>query len=678
MKGDRRNKMKKLVVILGMHRSGTSLLAQLCRCMGAYLGEEEELLGASLGNPDGHFENLEIMQINNNILRFCHKEWYSLEKIDPDDNSPQIKKETERIKDVMYKLFAKSNIAVIKEPRMSVLLPLWHKVLDELHIEIHYIWIFRNPLEVMESLQKRDGYSSKHGMLLWIHYNLSILKFLKEKEYILIHYKDLLEDFQVPEELCRLFGCNLETGLKRKFNDIIKREYCHSNYTYRDIQNKLLSDLYGALLKRQESEIDVSKIEKRYEKEIVRVESRYMDYEVLENRNCLEEKDIIIYGAGYHGRQAAEILQECGCLKYIFCDKDIHKQGKKLMNGKIISMRETEKRKNILVIIAVENAEIRREIEQTLLYIEGMRLLSYFALKTVWKYFVKDYTAAASKADLCSLWYEKLAWRGGSIKNACLCPVLVYQNGKVGSSTVSNSLWNMNIKNAHIHRFFFKNDIVGELILGRSQTEFIKKSNTFQSQSVEYVKTIKNEIKGKKIITLVREPVAVDLSTVFQWIGNGVADRYFAQYLRQGKEFPQIVFDLMVRIQGRMFDWFNEELKELCDIDVFRHPFDQEKGYTMISQNGVEVLLIKVEKLSQMAGVIGDFVGDHQFELVNANVGREKEYASIYREVKRRIRFSKTYIEHYYENNPYMDHFYSQEEQRLFLDKWLNSSKGSV
>ena len=44
--------MKRLVIVLGMHRSGTSLTARISQCMGAYLGEESELMGAALGNSD--------------------------------------------------------------------------------------------------------------------------------------------------------------------------------------------------------------------------------------------------------------------------------------------------------------------------------------------------------------------------------------------------------------------------------------------------------------------------------------------------------------------------------------------------------------------------------------------------------------------------------------------------
>ena len=137
--------MKRLVIILGM-RSGSSLTARLSQSMGAYLGEADELLGAALGNSDGHYENMEAVRINNRILHFCDREWYSLETPLPDYDDLRIIREMENIKAVVCRLLAKSDMAVIKDPRICLLLPLWDRALKELEVEVRYIWVFRIPL----------------------------------------------------------------------------------------------------------------------------------------------------------------------------------------------------------------------------------------------------------------------------------------------------------------------------------------------------------------------------------------------------------------------------------------------------------------------------------------------------------------------------------------------------
>lgn len=664
--------MKKLVIIVGMHRSGTSLVSQICKCMGTYLGAENELMIASPANLDGYFENLEVVRINDDVLRFYNREWYSLETFELDYHSPWIKGVMERIKNCIRKLFEESDIVAIKDPRLSLLLPLWDKVLNELEIETSFIWVFRNPLEVMDSLRKRDGYSSRHALMLWCYYNFSILEFLKKKKYLLVNYRDVLESPQSIEEIGRFLNCMVDENLKQKLGCIIKNKYCHSTHSNQEVQNignKLLSGLYKSLLQKNERKLKVSGWRTFYMTATTNSNDGFIDYEVIENIKYLHDKRIIIYGAGNFGKKAAKMLQQLG-FPYDFCDRDTRKQGTSLLGGEIYSVKQIEKEEKLLIVIAIESEIVRKEIEETLACIEGANFLSFFALEKAWKYVTKDYTTPVAKIEAISLWYEKLEWRGSSIKNACQAPVLVYQNGKVGSSTVARSLWNVGIENAHVHRFFFKNEMVGKLILGDNQTELINRLNVFQVQSADYLKSVKNEVKGKKIITLVREPIAVDLSTVFQWMGSGIADRYFAQELQQGKSFLKVVSELMEKIQDRLYDWFDEELKELCGINIFAHPFDKEKGYTLISENEVEVLLIKAEKLSGMASVIGDFVGSQEFKLINANVGETKEYTHIYKEVKKRLLLPRSYVEHYYKNNAYMDYFYSKEEQEEFWDKW--------
>lgn len=89
-------------------------------------------------------------------------------------------------------------------------------------------------------------------------------------------------------------------------------------------------------------------------------------------------------------------------------------------------------------------------------YIEKANFFSFFGLKVLYKYFAVDPTILLSKAERCSSWYKRLENRTDLIRKAYSHSVLVYQNGKAGSLTVSKSLWNVGIGNAHVHRFFFK------------------------------------------------------------------------------------------------------------------------------------------------------------------------------------------------------------------------------
>lgn len=665
--------MKRLIIILGMHRSGTSVVTQISQCMGAYLGEENELMPAARDNPDGYFENMEITCINDRILRACGREWYSLKIAEINQHSLSVIEAKDELKDNIQRLFEKSDTVAVKDPRIAVLLPLWEEVLESLGIIAEYIWVFRNPLEVKESLRKRNGFRQKHGLLLWIQYNLSIAKFLENKDYLMINYNNLLEDMETIKSFSDFFGIKYDSSLYEKMRHMIKREYAHSTYSTQDVtqvNDDLLSKLYGILMRNEIKETDIQFLEKQYIQDIDGLEPRYIDYQALEHTDgldSLKKKEIIIYGAGNYGKHAAEMLQELGIQKFVFCDKDISKQGNYIMGRKVIAIDDINEDKHILVIVAIAD---KKAAEQTLSTIDGIELLSFFALKSLWKYLTQDYTSMEARAGRILLWYKELEWRSRKIKDACKYPILVYQNGKVASSTIADSLRNAGVGNAHIHRFFFKNDIVGKLILGEEETEFIKNSDYFVFQYPQFVKEIKDEMRYKKIITLVREPIAVDLSTVFQWIGSGIADFYFAERMQKGKTFSQVVTELMVKIQNRLFHWFEEELNELCEINIWDYPFDREKGYSIISKNEMEILILKVEKLSQMAEVIGQFLGTSKFQIESMNRGIDKEYFHIYKKLKNNLKLPKEYVDFYYRDNFYMDYFYTPKEQRDFLDKW--------
>lgn len=690
MEADRNTekRTKKLVVVLGMHRSGTSLVTQLCQRMGAYLGSEDELMPASKANPDGYFENLEIYRLNETLLHSCGREWYSLEPAEVDLSCQQTEKIVEDLRGILQKLLEKSDVAAVKDPRICILLPVWEKVLKQLGAEITYVWAVRNPLEVAESLKKRAGYSRRHSLLLWVHHNLEVLKYLKGKKYCLLHYQEVLENGQACKKLGALFEKDMDDGWEKELRVVVKQEYRHSKHSRQEVQElqeDLPSDLYNRIStetisaplcirpgtgRQKEQETEIEALKERYMKEVRAANDRNMDYAFLENNGCLSEKKIVIYGTGNCGKRAAEMLQRLGYSIVCFCDRDRLKQRYSLMGKKVASLAEIEEKGNLLFVIATENAKTRKEAEQTVSCVKGAQFLSFFALELAWASSVRDDGTMADWADSYALWYRNLEMRGNNIRSACRCPVLVYQNEMVGASAVSESLWKAGVENAHIHRIFYKDDIVRKLIFGDGQENPAESTNAFRFSDTEYVRRIKAEMKNKKIITLVREPIAVDLSTVFQWIATGEARRYLAKRFRQGKTLPQITVELMVKIQNRLFDWFDEELRELCGIHVLAFPFDKEKGYTTLSENGVEVLLIKTEKLSGLTEVIRDFTDNRQIILSDGNAGNEKEYAHIYKAVKERITLPKEYVEHYYNHNPYMDHFYSKKEQEHFLHQW--------
>ena len=90
--------MKKIICVLGMHRSGTSMLAHLIKEMGIYFGEWDDLYEPSDYNLDGHFELRQIVDTHDEILSYYHRSWFDVTSFQINMNDPFIKKEKEILK----------------------------------------------------------------------------------------------------------------------------------------------------------------------------------------------------------------------------------------------------------------------------------------------------------------------------------------------------------------------------------------------------------------------------------------------------------------------------------------------------------------------------------------------------------------------------------------------------
>lgn len=217
--------------------------------------------------------------------------------------------------------------------------------------------------------------------------------------------------------------------------------------------------------------------------------------------------------------------------------------------------------------------------------------------------------------------------------------ILVYQPGKVASSSIYRSILNFGRYVLHCHTL--------------ADTGF-GNNNLYKLLS----------IKSGKIISLVREPVARQISAMWQNIPS--VNRYSLDV-----DFFEIErYYLGGGGENAEFEWFDWEMKEVFGIDVFAYPFDAEKGYTLIKEGNIELLLMKMEKLSELENVIGEFLGIEQFKIENRNVLGEKPYRFAMKAYKERFSLTEERLSEIYFKNEKVRHFYSETERKAFYDKW--------
>ena len=145
---------KRIIVVLGMPRSGARVLTRGLRLLGIELGDF--LKPGRSGNPEeGLFEDEHITHLNEEIFRKMGKPWNG--GLDPVDRTQlldgSLKQEMERASQILSERTQSTEIFGFKDTRTTVLLPFWKAVFKQLELDDSYLIALRNPSSVADSFQ---------------------------------------------------------------------------------------------------------------------------------------------------------------------------------------------------------------------------------------------------------------------------------------------------------------------------------------------------------------------------------------------------------------------------------------------------------------------------------------------------------------------------------------------
>tara|TARA_R110002072_G_scaffold31735_2_gene97491 strand:- start:6980 stop:8515 length:1536 start_codon:yes stop_codon:yes gene_type:complete len=180
--------------VLGMHRSGTSAVAGALVASGFYPGRE--LLPADPGfNDRGFYENKAVVAIHDEFFDAFGLDWRYCYQLPPDCfESEAAELARNKIKQLLDGEYSTNQPWCIKDPRVSVLFPLWRRVLDETKIEYKAVLTQRDPGAVAASLARRDGLSINQGLLLWLYYSLAAEFYTRGVDRAVVLYDDFVRD----------------------------------------------------------------------------------------------------------------------------------------------------------------------------------------------------------------------------------------------------------------------------------------------------------------------------------------------------------------------------------------------------------------------------------------------------------------------------------------------------
>jgi hypothetical protein len=185
------------ILIVGMHRSGTSVASRMANLSGAWLGRDDELMPPGPDNPSGFWERLDVMKFNDRLLSALGRTWDTELALAPGwERNPAAAPFYDALADMITSAFGGRPLWAVKDPRLCLLLPLWKNALTQKGIAFSCLFVVRHPLEVAFSLNKRNGFSLEKGLACWLNNNKSALAGLVGLQTGVLRFENLLLDWK--------------------------------------------------------------------------------------------------------------------------------------------------------------------------------------------------------------------------------------------------------------------------------------------------------------------------------------------------------------------------------------------------------------------------------------------------------------------------------------------------
>lgn len=246
-------------------------------------------------------------------------------------------------------------------------------------------------------------------------------------------------------------------------------------------------------------------------------------------------------------------------------------------------------------------------------------------------------------------------------------PVLIYQMGKVGSAAIRDSLNEIGVKNYQIH--YLQKETLKSLT--QQHLERGTKIPPHILRSREVIEQNILGMDGLRIISLVRDPVARNVSAFFQNIQN-----YFPAETYKSKE-PEILIEKFMRSYPHKIstNWFRTEFQITTGIDICGNSSigakNKKEGVFRFESNGKNLLLLKVElEDSKKCDALVQFLDlPPNFRLLKTNVGDSKSYSAQYKEFKNKLVLPAEYLDEMY-GSQLVSTFYSEDEIARMRNKW--------
>jgi hypothetical protein len=286
------------ILVLGMHRSGTSALTGMLSLLDVYLGSE--LVEGNGANAKGYFENNTLCLINEKLLNQVDSSW---DDVFFDEEKISNVKDVDELKNHIKKEFKHSDNFAIKDPRIAFLFPVYKRVLNELDIDIKIIIPFRHPIEVASSLNRRNNFSCEKGILLWAYHLLLAEKSSREFERVFVGFNELISN---TRSAVTLISEKLHIDFKSKYTKNIKQinEYLEPGLKHHNLSiDNLPENAYKIV------------------REILQIQGEFNDGEIIGKFDGLRE-ELFSYKKLFYSREVAGVFSNLRNIKQLLIEAE--------------------------------------------------------------------------------------------------------------------------------------------------------------------------------------------------------------------------------------------------------------------------------------------------------------------------------------------------------------------
>ena len=270
-------------------------------------------------------------------------------------------------------------------------------------------------------------------------------------------------------------------------------------------------------------------------------------------------------------------------------------------------------------------------------------------------------------------------------------PLLVHQMGKVASSSVAKSLNAANLGLQIYHTHFLRPEMTEKYEKRRREYLGTKREGRLLHiwQYRYLYQRLQHDLKSGKrwrVITLIRDPIARNISDFFENM------EITPTASTRQRKFSSIEYDFDIVVKDNDFteliglflekfphdypaNFLDYEIEGVFNVDLYESDFPADKGFKIYRGNQADVLLLRVENLTDCFTVaLKEFLNIENLTLSNnTNIGSKKAYAETYRLFIESISFSESYIDRIYSTN-FIKHFYTSTEINQFKARWLNTT----